>query len=130
MNTEALIWILFILFLVSSNITSYKMGYVRGMMHGITTYELLQVRKKLARALDVEIMTENGQHEVLGNKAIIVIAEKDPLIYDAMTLAPVSCFWCKGRPYEDETTVSFTHDEDCFWREVLAAYNKIYPWGK
>ena len=51
MNTEALIWILFILFLVLSNITSYKLGHVRDLMQGITTFELFESRRKLSDAL-------------------------------------------------------------------------------
>ena len=63
MNTEALIWILFILFLVLSNITSYKMGHVRGLMQGITTFELFEVRRKLSDALQEELWEGDPEAE-------------------------------------------------------------------
>ena len=69
MDTEALIWVLFIIFLVLSNITSYKMGHVRGLMQGITTFELFEARRKLSDALYPEMWEGNpdntGQFEGL-----------------------------------------------------------------
>ena len=59
MTAEELIWILFILFLVLSNITSYKMGHVRGLMQGITTFELFEARRKLSDALYDEMRDGN-----------------------------------------------------------------------
>ncbi len=63
MDTEVLIWILFIIFLVLSNITSYKMGHVRGLMQGITTFELFEVRRKLSDALYTEMWEGDPEHD-------------------------------------------------------------------
>ena len=63
MNTEELLWVLFIIFLVLSNITSYKMGYVRGLMHGITTFELFEVRRKVSDALYKELWEGDPETE-------------------------------------------------------------------
>jgi hypothetical protein len=62
MNTEALIWILFIIFLVASNIASYKMGYTRGLLKGILTSELLRLRE--TTELEVSRMMWHGDPEV------------------------------------------------------------------
>ena len=64
MNAEALIWVLFIIFLVLSNITSYKMGHSRGLLRGITTFELIEVRRKLAEALSAEMWEGNSEADV------------------------------------------------------------------
>jgi hypothetical protein len=77
MTTEELIWILFILFLVLSNIASYKMGYVRGLMQGITTFELIEVRRKLAKALDKKTWEGNPESE----SEFEGLHSHDPMVY-------------------------------------------------
>ena len=58
---------LFIIFLVLSNITSYKMGHTRGLLRGITTFELYEVRRRLSNALYKEFLEGRPEGDVKFN---------------------------------------------------------------